>query len=77
MCTGVAQINKISYFTEEKILHEEVDLKWDDVQSIVKDFRLLEELRSFLVVGVSVVEQDNNVKVIVVIGIWPSNWIKI
>ncbi|XP_015608738.1 two pore calcium channel protein 1 isoform X2 [Cephus cinctus] len=36
---------------EEKMLHEEVELRWDELQSIVQDFQLLEQLRSTLVVG--------------------------
>ena len=35
------------------MLHEEVELRWDELQSIVQDFQLLEHLRSTLVVGVS------------------------
>lgn len=30
---------------EEKMLHEEVELRWDDLQTIVQDFQLLEHLR--------------------------------
>ncbi|KAI5722352.1 hypothetical protein M8J76_007262 [Diaphorina citri] len=36
---------------EEKLLHEEVDLKWDEIQSWIQDFQLLEKLRNDLVVG--------------------------
>ncbi|KAJ9576217.1 hypothetical protein L9F63_006950 [Diploptera punctata] len=36
---------------EEQMLHEEVDLKWEEMQSWVQDFQLLEKLRSDLVVG--------------------------
>ncbi|XP_011298862.1 two pore calcium channel protein 1-like isoform X1 [Fopius arisanus] len=36
---------------EEKMLHEEVELRWDELQSIVQDFQLLEQLRGLLVVG--------------------------
>ncbi|XP_012251798.1 two pore calcium channel protein 1-like isoform X2 [Athalia rosae] len=36
---------------EEKMLHEEVELRWDEVRSVVQDFYLLEQLRSALVVG--------------------------
>ncbi|XP_043269050.1 two pore calcium channel protein 1-like isoform X2 [Venturia canescens] len=36
---------------EEKMLHEEVELRWDELQAIVQDFQLLEHLRSNLVVG--------------------------
>ncbi|KAH0955047.1 hypothetical protein HN011_005174 [Eciton burchellii] len=36
---------------EEKMLHEEVELKWDELQCIIEDFQTLENLRSFLVVG--------------------------
>jgi hypothetical protein len=35
------------------MLHEEVDLKWEEMQTWVQDFQLLERLRSELVVGVS------------------------
>lgn len=38
-------------FLEEKMLHEEVELKWDELQCIIEDFQTLEDLRSFLVVG--------------------------
>lgn len=40
---------------EEKMLHEEVELKWDELQCIIEDFQLLEKLRSSLVVGGSTV----------------------
>lgn len=33
------------------MLHEEVELKWDELQCIIEDFQTLENLRSFLVVG--------------------------
>ncbi|KAG8296528.1 Two pore calcium channel protein 1 [Homalodisca vitripennis] len=36
---------------EEKLLHEEIDLKWEEIQSWVQDFHVLEKLRSDLVVG--------------------------
>ncbi|OAD53411.1 Two pore calcium channel protein 1 [Eufriesea mexicana] len=36
---------------EEKMLHEEVELKWDELQYIVEDFQLLEKLRPSLIVG--------------------------
>ncbi|XP_054279606.1 two pore calcium channel protein 1-like isoform X2 [Macrosteles quadrilineatus] len=36
---------------EEKLLHEEIDLKWEEIQSWVQDFHILEKLRSDLVVG--------------------------
>lgn len=36
---------------EEKLLHEEVDMKWDEIQSWIQDFQLLEKLRNDLVVG--------------------------
>uniref|UniRef100_A0A1B6DU32 EF-hand domain-containing protein n=2 Tax=Clastoptera arizonana TaxID=38151 RepID=A0A1B6DU32_9HEMI len=36
---------------EEKLLHEEVDLKWEEVQTWVQDPQTLEKLRSELVVG--------------------------
>jgi hypothetical protein len=35
------------------MLHEEVDLKWEEMQAWVQDFLLLERLRADLVVGVS------------------------
>lgn len=34
------------------MLHEEVELKWSEVQSIIQDFQLLEQLRSTLMIGV-------------------------
>lgn len=40
-------------FVEEKLLHEEVDLKWDDVVALIQDFNILEKIRPDLVVGVS------------------------
>ncbi|KAK0159692.1 hypothetical protein PV327_010782 [Microctonus hyperodae] len=39
---------------EEKMLHEEVELKWSELQSIIQDFQLLEQLRSTLMIGSSV-----------------------
>ncbi|KAG7205135.1 hypothetical protein KM043_005505 [Ampulex compressa] len=36
---------------EEKMLHEEVELRWEQLQYIIEDFQLLEELRSCLAVG--------------------------
>lgn len=39
------------YFLEEKMLHEEVELKWDELQCIIEDFQTLENLRLSLVVG--------------------------
>lgn len=33
------------------MLHEEVELKWDELQCIIEDFQILENLRNFLVVG--------------------------
>ncbi|PNF19757.1 Two pore calcium channel protein 1 [Cryptotermes secundus] len=36
---------------EEQMLHEEVDLKWEEMQAWVQDFQLLERLRADLVVG--------------------------
>lgn len=36
------------------MLHEEVDLKWEELQAWVQDFQLLEKLRSDLIIGVSV-----------------------
>lgn len=35
------------------MLHEEVDLKWEEIMSWIQDFQLLEKLRPELVVGVS------------------------
>ncbi|XP_012232885.1 two pore calcium channel protein 1-like isoform X2 [Linepithema humile] len=35
---------------EEKMLHEEVELKWEELQCIIEDFHLLENLRSALFV---------------------------
>lgn len=37
------------------MLHEEVEVKWDELQYIVEDFQLLEKLRSSLPAGVSIV----------------------
>jgi len=42
------------WLTEEQMLHEEVDLKWDEMEALVQDFQLLERLRADLVVGVSI-----------------------
>lgn len=42
------------WLTEEQMLHEEVDLKWEEMQAWVQDFQLLERLRADLVVGVSI-----------------------
>jgi hypothetical protein len=42
------------WLTEEQMLHEEVDLKWEELQAWVQDFQLLERLRADLVVGVSI-----------------------
>ncbi|XP_076665106.1 two pore segment channel 1 isoform X1 [Andrena cerasifolii] len=36
---------------EEKMLHEEVELRWDELQCIIEDFQLLEKLRPSLIVG--------------------------
>lgn len=33
------------------MLHEEVELKWDELQCIIEDFQTLENLRNSLVVG--------------------------
>lgn len=33
------------------MLHEEVELKWDELQCIIEDFQTLENLRNALVVG--------------------------
>ena len=35
------------------MLHEKVELKWEELQSIVQDFQLLEQLRSSLMSSVS------------------------
>lgn len=35
------------------MLHEEVELKYDELQPIVNDYRLIEKIRLFLPVGVS------------------------
>ncbi|XP_033207244.1 two pore calcium channel protein 1-like isoform X2 [Belonocnema kinseyi] len=40
-----------SKIDEEKMLHEKVELKWEELQSIVEDFQLLEQLRSSLMSG--------------------------
>ncbi|XP_067014675.2 two pore channel protein 1 [Anabrus simplex] len=36
---------------EEKMLHEEVHVKWEELQTWIQDFQLLERLRADLVVG--------------------------
>ncbi len=36
------------------MLHEEVNIKWEDILTWVHDFQLLEKLRPELVVGVSI-----------------------
>ncbi|XP_076181278.1 two pore segment channel 1 isoform X1 [Ptiloglossa arizonensis] len=36
---------------EERMLHEEVELRWDELQCIIEDFQLLEKLRPSLIVG--------------------------
>ncbi|XP_076547770.1 two pore segment channel 1 isoform X1 [Osmia lignaria lignaria] len=36
---------------EEKMLHEEVELKWDELQCMIEDFQILEKLRPSLIVG--------------------------
>ncbi|KYN42644.1 Two pore calcium channel protein 1 [Trachymyrmex septentrionalis] len=36
---------------EEKMLHEKVELKWNELQCIIEDFQILEDLRNSLVVG--------------------------
>lgn len=33
------------------MLHEEVELKWNELQCIIEDFQILENLRNSLVVG--------------------------
>lgn len=33
------------------MLHEEVELKWDELQCMIEDFQMLENLRNSLVVG--------------------------
>lgn len=35
------------------MLHEEVELRWDDLQTIVQDFQLLEHLRLSVPINVS------------------------
>lgn len=37
---------------EEKLLHEEIELKWEDVMNYVKDFQALQKYRSDMFVGV-------------------------
>ncbi|XP_020294298.1 two pore calcium channel protein 1-like [Pseudomyrmex gracilis] len=36
---------------EQKMLHEKVELKWDELQYIIEDSQTLENLRNFLVIG--------------------------
>jgi hypothetical protein len=38
------------------MLHEEVDLKWDEMETWVQDLQLLERLRADLVFGVSITQ---------------------
>lgn len=38
------------------MLHEEVELIWNELQCIIEDVQLLEDLRSSLVIGVSIVQ---------------------
>lgn len=42
------------FFAEEKMLHEEVDLRWEELLIWIQDFQFLEKLRPELVVGVSI-----------------------
>jgi len=44
------QITKLNI--EEKLLHEEIELKWEDVMNYVKDFQALQKYRSDMFVGV-------------------------
>ena len=37
------------------MLHEEVDLRWEELLNWIQDFQLLERLRPSLIVGVSTV----------------------
>jgi hypothetical protein len=41
------------WLTEEQMLHEEVDIRWEEMQAWVQDLQLLERLRADLVIGVS------------------------
>ena len=48
------KINIINFISpEEKMLHEEIEIRWDDLQSTVQDFNLLEKIRRSIPVGVS------------------------
>lgn len=38
---------------EEKMLHEELHLKWDELSRLLRDQQILDSLRPYLVVGVS------------------------
>jgi hypothetical protein len=38
---------------EEKLLHEEVELKYDELQSIVQDIKLIEQIQIVIPVRVS------------------------
>lgn len=42
----------IFFLIEEKLLHEEIELKWEDVMNYVKDFQALQKYRSDMFVGV-------------------------
>lgn len=42
------------------MLHEEVNLKYDDLQSIIQDYQLLEKIREFLPIGVSIKNENKN-----------------
>lgn len=37
--------------SEEKMLHEEVSLDWNELQNMVQDFHFMESVRQYLVVG--------------------------
>ena len=39
-------------FSEEKMLHEEIHLNWDDIQNWIEDHRLMEALKNDLIIGV-------------------------
>lgn len=54
--TARAYFSPLVSLSEEKMLHEEVDLKWEEIMSWIQDFQLLEKLRPEFVVGVSVID---------------------
>lgn len=43
------------------MLHEEVELRWDELQCIIEDFQLLEKLRPSLIVGVSEYKRSDGI----------------